>query len=109
MAKSDATATVNFRCSPELKRGLEVLALVARKKDLSEYMNEICAQLIELNHELIENVNGATVQSPFTGAAPMDAKKPAAKKARVSKKSGKAENLPADENTAPTVDGGGGA
>ena len=100
--KSDATVTVNFRCTPEMKRGLEILALVARKKDLTEYMNEVCSQLIELNRATIDAVNSAAVQSPFDSSAPTQ-KKPAPRK-----KSGKTENLPADESTAPTVGGGDG-
>lgn len=100
--KSDATVTINFRCPPEMKRAIEILALVARKENVSEYLKDVCSQLIELNRATIDAVNSAAVQSPFDSSAPTK-KKPAPRK-----KSGKTENLPADESTAPTVGGGDG-
>ena len=67
------TTTINFRCSSELKRKLEVLQFATRKKDISSLLIEICSNAIEENSELIQAIETARQSLPLKGAAQMKA------------------------------------
>ena len=65
--KSDdkTTAAINFRCSVELKRKLEILQFATQAESISELIIRLCENVIEENSELIERLENARQSSPF--------------------------------------------
>lgn len=61
------TVSINFRCTPEMKRSIEILTLVNRKKDVSTFITDLLSQVIEVNRGVIDSVNAAAFISPFVG------------------------------------------
>ncbi len=67
MAETKNTVSINFRCTMEMKRSIEILTLVNRKKDVSTFITDLLAQVIEVNRGVIDSVNAAAFISPFVG------------------------------------------
>lgn len=65
MAETKNMVSINFRCTPELKRSIEILTLVNRKKDVSTFITDLISQVIEVNRSVINAVNAAEFVSPF--------------------------------------------
>ena len=57
--KSDSMTAINFRCSAELKKKLEILQFVTQKKDISSLLIELCEKFVEVNAPLIESLENA--------------------------------------------------
>lgn len=54
---NENTATINFRCSPEMKRAVEVFALAGRFASPTEFLKAILRREIEHNRQLLDNIN----------------------------------------------------
>lgn len=81
MAETKNTVSINFRCTMELKRSIEILTLVNRKKDVSMFITDLLAQVVEVNRGVIDSVNAAEFISPFVGGSgEVSKKKSGAKK-----------------------------
>ena len=68
MAKSKSdnkTAQINFKCSAELKRRLEILALLNRNKDMTELLVEMCNEYIKANEQSIKNIECLIAERPI--------------------------------------------
>ena len=63
--KSDTMTAINFRCSVELKRKLEVLQFATKAESISVLIIRLCENAIEENSELIERLENARQSSPF--------------------------------------------
>ena len=62
---NENTVSINFRCTPEMKRSIEILTLVNRKKDVSTFITDLLSQVVEVNRGVIDSVNAAAFISPF--------------------------------------------
>lgn len=60
-----ATATINFRCPADIKRGLEMLVFINQYKDLSELLVEMCGKLVAANRRQIANVEQSRARNPM--------------------------------------------
>lgn len=67
--KSDTMTAINFRCSIELKRKLEVLQFATETESISELIIKLCEKAIEENSELIERLENVRQSSPFKFSA----------------------------------------
>ena len=63
--KSDTMTAINFRCSVELKRKLEILQFATQAESISVLIIRLCENAIEENSELIERLENARQSSPF--------------------------------------------
>lgn len=63
--KSENTAAINFRCTPTMKRSVEILTVVHRAENVSKFLESVMSQVIELNRDVIDTVNAAKFVSPF--------------------------------------------
>ena len=66
-AENKNTVSINFRCTPEMKRSIEILALASHKKDVSTFITDLLSQVVEVNRGVIDPFNAAEVISPFVG------------------------------------------
>ena len=62
---ADNSAAINFRCSPEMKRGLEILAFLS-EKTLSDFMVDCCDKLIKANERRIKNIKRSITERPIS-------------------------------------------
>ena len=67
MAETKNTVSINFRCTPEMKRSIEILALASHKKDVSTFITDLLSQVVEVNRGVIDSFNAAEFISPFVG------------------------------------------
>lgn len=67
MAETKNTVSINFRCTPEMKRSIEILAMIDEKKDVSTFITDLLAQVVEVNRGVIDSVNAKKFISPFVG------------------------------------------
>ena len=63
--KNDTMTAINFRCSVELKRKLEVLQFATQAESISVLIIRLCENAIEENSELIERLENVRQSSPF--------------------------------------------
>lgn len=54
---NETTATINFRCSPELKRAVETLVFAGRFATISDFLIAILTREVEHNRQLIDDLN----------------------------------------------------
>lgn len=69
MAETKNTVSINFRCTPEMKRSIEILAMIDEKKDVSTFITDLLAQVVEVNRGVIDSVNAKKFISPFVGGS----------------------------------------
>ena len=63
--KNDTMTAINFRCSVELKRKLEVLQFATQAESISVLIIRLCEETVEANSELISAIESARQSSPF--------------------------------------------
>ena len=63
--KNETMTAINFRCSIELKRKLEVLQFATQAESISELIIRLCENAIEANSELISAIESARQSFPF--------------------------------------------
>lgn len=56
-ATNKDTATINFRCTPELKRAVEALVFAGRFATISDFLIAILTREVEHNRQLIDDLN----------------------------------------------------
>lgn len=56
-ATNKDTATINFRCTPELKREVETLVFAGRFATISDFLIAILTREVEHNRQLIDDLN----------------------------------------------------
>lgn len=63
--KNDTMTAINFRCTSELKRKLEILQFATQAESISVLIIKLCENAVEANSELIAALDAARQSLTF--------------------------------------------